>query len=464
MRRMHWRLSVGDDRRHPSMGHARLRGSKASRVRRHASVHAAALFFCAAGWAVNAPTIDVPPISSAFDAMDATISGEGGEVVRVHLLSNVLGEEVSYSWAEYKLPAGKSRLLDLKPTAGLTEIDSRWSLFWSQRPVRDGGPLKLYGEHLKDLDADTRYLFLLEIAGEFIEKRKVQVARDRRPSVRPYARGRVSGTMYVPRSVGPHPALLIIGGHPPRELSHLGQAFAARGIMVFHISYHVERGGKQCFSDVPAEIFEDALADIRAMDSVDAARIGMLGISRGAEVIPYIARRANGVGFAIMASFSAWPLGGGCGGAPWTVAGKPVGVLPSSGWQRGDTQAARILRRVRAAGLQDSPMLPMGLVDVPTLMIGAEYDETVPSVLSVDRICAMYGCGGGSLFTAFEAKGADHLTVHLPWLPFPCQGNGRRGPSDLFGRCETAAVAIEKTYSRIAAFIAEHAGISLEPD
>ena len=117
--------------------------------------------------------------------MDATISGEGGEVVRVHLLSNVLGEEVSYSWAEYEVPTGKSRLLDLRPRSGLTEIDSRWRLFWSQRPVRDAESLKLYGEHMKDLDADTRYLLLLEMAGELIEKRKVQVDRDRRPSVRP---------------------------------------------------------------------------------------------------------------------------------------------------------------------------------------------------------------------------------------------------------------------------------------
>lgn len=109
-------------------------------------------------------------------------------------------------------------------------------------------------------------------------------------------------------------------------------------------------------------------------------------------------------------------------------------------------------------------MLPMGLIDVPTLMIGAEHDEMVPSVLSVDKICAMYGCGGGSLLTAFKAEGADHLVVHPPWLPFPCQGNDKRVPSDLFGRCETAAAAIEKTYSRIAEFIGEHARIALEPD
>lgn len=427
-------------------------------------MYAAAVLFCVSGWAGTGPNIDVSPISSAFDAMDATISGEGGEVVRVHLLSNVLGEEVSYSWAEYEVPTGKSRLLDLRPRSGLTEIDSRWRLFWSQRPVRDAESLKLYGEHMKDLDADTRYLFLLEMAGEFIEKRKVQVDRDRRPSVRPYSRGRVSGTVYMPQSVGPHPALLLIGGYPPRELSHLGHAFAARGMIVFHINYHVDREGKQCFSNVPAEMFEDALGEIRAMGSVDASRIGVLGISRGAEIVPYIARRANGVGFAIMAAFSAWPLGGGCGGSPWTVSGEPVGVLPSTGWQRDDIQSARILRRVHAAGLQDSPMLPMGLIDVPTLMIGAEHDEMVPSVLSVDKICAMYGCGGGSLLTAFKAEGADHLVVHPPWLPFPCQGNDKRVPSDLFGRCETAAVAIEKTYSRIAEFIGEHARIALEPD
>ena len=55
-------------------------------------MYAAAVLFCVSGWAGTGPNVDVSPISSAFDAMDATISGEGGEVVRVHLLSNVLGE------------------------------------------------------------------------------------------------------------------------------------------------------------------------------------------------------------------------------------------------------------------------------------------------------------------------------------------------------------------------------------
>ena len=76
------------------------------------------LLFCAAGWAGIAPTIDVLPISSAFDAMDALISGEAGEVMRVHLLSIILSAEVSYSWAEYEVPAGKRRLLDLRSRTG----------------------------------------------------------------------------------------------------------------------------------------------------------------------------------------------------------------------------------------------------------------------------------------------------------------------------------------------------------
>ena len=50
--------------------------------------------------------------------MDAIISGERGEVVRVHLLSIVLSAEVSYSWAEYEVPAGKRRLLGLRSRSG----------------------------------------------------------------------------------------------------------------------------------------------------------------------------------------------------------------------------------------------------------------------------------------------------------------------------------------------------------
>ena len=60
--------------------------------RRHTSVCAAAVLFCVSGWAGTGPNIDVSTIPSAFDAMDAIISGEGGEVMRAHLFSNVLGE------------------------------------------------------------------------------------------------------------------------------------------------------------------------------------------------------------------------------------------------------------------------------------------------------------------------------------------------------------------------------------
>lgn len=46
---------------------------------------------------------------------------------------------------------------------------------------------------------------------------------------------------------------------------------------------------------------------------------------------------------------------------------------------------------------------PMGQVDVPTLLIGAERDRLVPSAASIKLICSKYGYDGSSVFRSFIA-------------------------------------------------------------
>jgi dienelactone hydrolase len=137
------------------------------------------------------------------------------------------------------------------------------------------------------------------------------------------------GAFYQPPGEGRHPAALVVtgsgGGLPPATTVPGG--LASRGYAVLALAYFGVEDLPQSLHDIPLEYFGTALEWLAAQPSVDPARIGVVGTSRGGELallLGVIYPQIRSV-VAYVPSNVVW--GGCCNGrseSSWTIGGRPV--------------------------------------------------------------------------------------------------------------------------------------------
>ena len=120
---------------------------------------------------------------------------------------------------------------------------------------------------------------------------------------------RLAGTLVLPEGAGPHPAVVIVHGSGDQGRANgfyrsWGEWFARRGVAAL---IYDKRGVGQSTGDFENATFEDLAGDVRAAvrslrgrAGVDAARIGLFGISQGGWVAPLAAARGADVAFLIL--------------------------------------------------------------------------------------------------------------------------------------------------------------------
>jgi pimeloyl-ACP methyl ester carboxylesterase len=122
------------------------------------------------------------------------------------------------------------------------------------------------------------------------------------------------GTLFVPNSPGPHPAVVLLHGSGPQtresHIYYFADQFARNGIAA--LIYDKRNTGR---SDIPAtqqgggtldNFADDAAAAVRYLRAfpsiVDARRIGLWGSSEGAWIAPMAAERIEGIAFLVLVS------------------------------------------------------------------------------------------------------------------------------------------------------------------
>ena len=100
-----------------------------------------------------------------------------------------------------------------------------------------------------------------------------------------------TATLYEPPDAGRHPAIVMLAGSQGGRFAPVNYpgGFASRGYVVLALAYFRDEGLPPQISNLPLEYFETAINWLRARPSVDSARIGLLGGSKGAESVLLIA-------------------------------------------------------------------------------------------------------------------------------------------------------------------------------
>lgn len=122
------------------------------------------------------------------------------------------------------------------------------------------------------------------------------------------------GTMFVPNSKGPHPAVVLLHGSGPQTresyVRYFADQFARNGIAA--LIYDKRNTGR---TDIPlaqqgggtfGDLADDATAAVRYLrarpDVADPRRIGLWGLSQGAWIAPMAAERIEGIAFLVLVS------------------------------------------------------------------------------------------------------------------------------------------------------------------
>jgi uncharacterized protein len=129
---------------------------------------------------------------------------------------------------------------------------------------------------------------------------------------------KLAGNLTLPRTAGPHPAVILIHGAggtiPTRDFGYWSAFFAGHGIAVLAFD---KRGGGASGGDANTATYEDladdvlaGLAMLRKRDDIDPRCIGLYGMSNGGYIAPLAAERSNGqVAFIAVRAGSAQRVG-----------------------------------------------------------------------------------------------------------------------------------------------------------
>lgn len=190
------------------------------------------------------------------------------------------------SHAEFE--ADDSGVVDLTlqaPIAGDYVGVSPMGLIWSQKPV-DSGSREVFAASVMDSLVTT---VRLSYADQTLETTFTQrLAADGVKRVEICEDGLV-GTVFIPATPGPHPAILILNGSGGGINEPRGALYASHGYLAFSLAYFKAPGLSDYISNTPLEYFKKGLDWLRKTYKPKDNFVALNGQSRGGELVLLLA-------------------------------------------------------------------------------------------------------------------------------------------------------------------------------
>lgn len=247
-------------------------------------------------------------------------------------------------------------------------------------------------------------------------------------------------TWYPPASGKRGPVILVLGGSEGGEEGgkRLAQAFAREGYGALALAYFRVDPLPQQLQEIPLEYFATAIAWLKKQPLADPDRIGLYGISKGAETALLIASRHPEIR-AVIASAPSSLVWQGINYADYTsvkssfsLSGKPFPYLPY------DTSAPFTSvydlydRSLKFAAQHPDAVIPVERINGPILLLSGKGDTLWPASLMGDQVMARLG-----------AKGFRHPHRHIA---YPDAGHaGAIPPAETAGPAPTGFNALGGT-------------------
>ena len=215
----------------------------------------------------------------------------------------------------------------------------------------------------------------------------VQVAEPG-PTGRRISESGLLANYYPGRGEGPRPALLLLGGSEGgigRGVADRAAALQREGFSVLALSYHRAPGQRPHLELVPLEYFGGALAWLRRQSEVDPDRIGIVGISKGAEAALLVATRDSRLGAVVAAlpSSVVWQGASFDDGrefdSSWSDGGRPLEHLSYGRWRWWRDMGPLIAEALEELPRRPGAAIPIERASAPVLLVCGEADTLWPS-------------------------------------------------------------------------------------
>lgn len=334
-----------------------------------------------------------------------------------------------HAWAEVDADRlGRIDVAKAKPKRGTYARASAQALLWSGYPAGapELEPVKAIAARAAPaLDQSARFIvsqadeILVDEAVTFVNAPETKVARVREPGF--------VGVFAAPPGALKAPAVIVLHGSEGGELDGAETAarrFAAEGFPALALLWFVNPWNPQvkdvptAMNEIPLEMLNAAHGWLARRPEVDGARVGVWGVSKGAEFSAAAAERLDWIKAAVpcVASDSVWEGVGGAGESrsTWTYAGAPLPFIPLIPFVEGDprwrvnTDRYLASRAAASAEARDAARIRIENAKAKFLIIGSLRDEVWASgdmAQAMMRTLTDAGKNKGSRLLVFERAG-----------------------------------------------------------
>ncbi|AHG62417.1 putative acyl-coenzyme A thioesterase [Advenella mimigardefordensis DPN7] len=379
--------------------------------------------------------LSVTPADALIDEPRA-IRVEGltaGERITIVSETERAGGVLWRSQAEFEANAsGVVDLTRLAPLAGSYEGVSAMGLLWSQAPVQ-GNSREVFADTvaqplITELIVTTANTTLHATLTQRLMQDGVERIEVREDGL--------VGTLFLPATPGPHPAVMILNGSGGGINEPRGALYASRGYIAFALAYFKAPGLSDYISNTPLEYFRKGMDWLRRTQRPLGGFVALSGQSRGGELVLLLAsiypQDVNAVvayvpGAVVHSGQNAADPKVGREGPAWLLNGKPLTHV----WQDNKTATWAPFddgpsphRHARAilTALQDKDAVARARIEVekiqgPILLLSATDDGAWPSSLYSKMIYDHLGeVGFEHVVQWVDTQDGGHSIV-FPYVP-----------------------------------------------
>ena len=291
-------------------------------------------------------------------------------------------------------------------------------LFWSMLPTDNSDISFLCNDKFSvgiTLKSDDQVL-LAESVTRIIKTSNVQTIEVRENGL--------IGNLYLPPSEHPLPIIITLSGSEGKTSDCRSKLLASHGFAVLALGYFGLEGLPYILQDIPLEYFQTAFAWLKNQQCIDSSRIGLYGVSRGAELSLILGTLFSDSIQTIVAVAPSSAIYGVFGPTPthaWLYHGMPLAPFATTSppdFTTGHSSSnPMVFRQNFIDGMKD-PCFEKATISVekircPILLVSGGDDQVWPSDLYAIEIMK-------------RAQNCKHLHypdaghgIHLPNLPLP---------------------------------------------
>ena len=203
----------------------------------------------------------------------------------------------------------------------------------------------------------------------------------------------VKGNLFVPTAGGRHAAVLVLGGSEGGNAwaRSVAAALSAQGYVAFAESYFKAPGLPDKLQEIPLERFRAGIDLLSTRQDVDPARVGVLGLSKGAEAALLIAAHDARIHAVVAGSpadmaFEGIDRSGKSHLGSWSLDGKALPYAPFTACAC--QSLAELYAKSREADKDAGTQIPVESINGPILLLSSAADQVWPSKTMAEAIDA----------------------------------------------------------------------------